>query len=273
MGRPSIPAPDAFRLFPGMAPGTLLSVSMLSLNKILPSFLLPLGLTLVLLLVGWRTRRWIWVGAAAALLYLASIFPVSRLLLHSLEQSYPELSVRDCPRAGAIVVLSGFCAEDRGADKVMNFGEASERFEAGALLWKAGCGERLWVMHDGEEFGAGRLRRELEQRGVELVAGIDVLGPVGNTADEARRVRSEAQKEGVTSIILVTTAWHMPRAMQLFRRTSLKITPFPVDYQTAKDLFFPPKPEDFFPTARALVQTESYLREWIGRFFYMLKPL
>jgi len=246
---------------------------MLSLNKILPSFLLPLGLALVFLLVGWRTRRWIWVGAAAALLYLASIFPVSRLLLHSLENSYPELSVTECPRAEAIVVLSGFCAEDRGADKVMNFGEASERFEAGALLWKEGRGARLWVMHDGEDPGAHRLLLELERRGVKRVPGIEVLGPVVNTADEALRVRAEAQKQGVTSIILVTTAWHMPRAMQLFRQTGLEITTFPVDYQTAKQPVYGFKPEDFFPTARALVQTESFLREWIGRFFYRLKPL
>lgn len=270
MGRPSIPVPGALRLFPGAAPGTLDLAFMLSLNKILPSFLLPLGLALVMLFVGWRTRRWIWVGAAGALLYLASIFPVSRLLLHSLENSYPELSVKECPRAEAIVVLSGFCAEDRGADKVMNFGEASERFEAGALLWIAGRGERLWVMHDGEDLGAHRLLLELERRGVKSDIGIEVLGPVGNTADEARRVRTEAQKQGVTSIVLVTTAWHMPRAVQIFRRTGLKIVAFPADFQTPQFLSLPANPKEYIPTAKSLLQTEIFFREMMGILFYRL---
>ena len=56
-------------------------------------------MTLVLLLVAWRTRRWLWVGVAAAILYAFSIFPVSRGLLHSLENSYPELAVREIGRA------------------------------------------------------------------------------------------------------------------------------------------------------------------------------
>lgn len=228
-------------------------------------------MTLVLLLLAWRTRRWLWVGVAAAILYASSIFPVSRVLLHSLENSYPELPVRDCPRADAIVVLSGFCAEDRGADKVMNFGEASERFEAGAQLRKAGRAERLWVMHDGEEPGSRRLLAELERRSVAPGPAVRVLGPVGNTADEARLFQKEAEGGKVSSVILVTTAWHMPRAMQIFRRTGLEVVPFPVDYQTPKELLFRPKPEDFFPTARALIQTESFLREWLGRLFYSLK--
>ena len=200
----------------------------------------------MLLLVGWRSRRWLWVGVAGALLYVSSIFPVSRLLLHSLENSYPELSLRDCPRADAIVVLSGFCAEDRGADKVMNFGEASERFEAGAQLWKAGRAERLWVMHDEEEQGSRRLMVELERRGVAHGLAVRVLGPVGNTADEARLFQKGAEREKVSSAILVTTAWHMPRAMQIFRRTGLEFIPFPVDYQTPKKTSFPAQTRGFF---------------------------
>ena len=173
-------------------------------------------------------------GATATLLKLASTFPVSGLLLHSLKKSYPELSVSESARAQAIVLLCCFWIEDRGADEVMNFGETSERFEAGALLWKAGRGERLCVMHDAEAPGARRLGREVERRGVEPGAGTDALVQGGNTADEARRVRSEAQKECVTSIILVTTVWQMPHAMQLFRQIGPEINPSPVDYQTGE---------------------------------------
>ena len=209
-------------------------------------------------------------GAAAALLYLASIFPVSRLLLHSLEQSYPELSVRDCPRADAIVVLSGFCGEERGGDKVMNFGEASERFEAGALLWKAGRADRLWVLHDGSGPEAERLLRELEHRGIPPTPAVRLWGPVGNTEEEACLIRSEASSAKISTIILVTTAWHMPRAVQIFRSSGLNLIPFPVDYQTWLQL---PRPQlkDFFPQAKALLQTETFLREWMGRAYYGLR--
>ena len=227
-------------------------------------------MSLILLLMALHTRRWLWVGAAAILLYASSIFPVSRVLLHSLEISYPEIPVRDCPRADTIVVLSGFCAEYRGADRVMNFGEASERFEAGAQLWKAGRAERLWVMHDGEEPESRRLIVELERRGVVPGPAVRILGPVGTTAEEARLFRKEAEAEKVSSIILVTTAWHMPRAMQVFRRTGLEIVSFPADYQTRSRLE-PPKLRDFFPQAKALLQTETFIREWMGRAYYGLR--
>jgi len=243
---------------------------MFSLNKILPAFILPLGLALIFLLIGWRSRRWLWVGMAAFVLYGCSIVPVSQTLMHFLENLYPESSVAGCPPADAIVVCSGFLAEGRGEDKVMNFGEASERLEAGVLLWKAGKAERLWILNDGGDAKSRRLVGELHIRGVLMHPSIRIEGPARNTMDEARIIAAAAKKENLASIILVTTGWHMPRAARLFRRTGLEIVAFPVDFQTPQFLGLPGNPKDYFPSARSLWQTEVFFREMMGILFYRL---
>jgi len=67
-------------------------------------------------------------------------------------------------------------------------------------------------------------------------------------------------------VMLVTTAWHMPRSALLFRREGVECNFFPVDYRI--------QPNDrvgildFIPKADALHNTETALREYYGYWFY-----
>ena len=77
------------------------------LSKILPLALLPLGLSLVLLLVG-LVARWRWpVISAVVLLWLFSLGLVSKILWRWLEHPLQRESAAKVPSADAIVVLSG----------------------------------------------------------------------------------------------------------------------------------------------------------------------
>jgi uncharacterized SAM-binding protein YcdF (DUF218 family) len=109
------------------------------------------------------------------------------------------------------------------------------------------------------------MRRAAVARGVAL-ADIDVTGEAGNTRDEARAVAEYCRKQGFKRIILITTAWHMPRAAWLFRRAGVDFVPFPVDYRV--DPTRPLTLLDFVPNATALQNTETALRECYGNAFY-----
>jgi len=65
--------------------------------------------------------------------------------------------------------------------------------------------------------------------------------------------------------LLVTSAWHMPRSVGVFRRVGFAIEPWPVDYRTADDwdalrLFDAP--------ADGLKRLDTAMREWIGLVAY-----
>ena len=79
---------------------------MIYLHKILPLFVLPVGITLLLVLAGLRLhRRWlIWSGVAV--LWLSSTPFISALAVRATEGWAERGLATDAPKADAIVVLS-----------------------------------------------------------------------------------------------------------------------------------------------------------------------
>jgi|WetSurMetagenome_2_1015567.scaffolds.fasta_scaffold125782_2 uncharacterized SAM-binding protein YcdF (DUF218 family) len=246
---------------------------MLFFNKLLPIFVLPLGWVVVLLVIALlRKRRWP-IIAALAVLYICSTPVVGNGLLRWLESSYSPVALDQVEKADAIVPLGGILGPPVVAGFLPNVGEAGERLEAGIALWQKQ--KAKWLVFTGgrvpwagqaEVEGAISLRAATA-RGV-AADQILVTREVGNTADEASAVAELMRERGWTKIILVTSAWHMPRAAQLFRKAGIGFVPFPVDYQ------IDPKSSltvlDFLPRAEGLRNTEGVLREWYGIAFYGL---
>jgi uncharacterized SAM-binding protein YcdF (DUF218 family) len=98
-----------------------------------------------------------------------------------------------------------------------------------------------------------------------------------NTAEEAIAMGKIARERGWTSLLLVTSATHLPRATATFRHLSgLKIVPVACDFQlaarhqsgqtTGESLLL-----DLLPQAGALATTTSSLKELLGLFVYRLK--
>ncbi len=248
------------------------------LSKFLPLALLPIGLSLILLVVG-LIGRWRWpVITAVVLLWLLSLGLVSQILWRWLEAPWQRQSAAKAASADAIVVLSGGRHPAPGAAKVSEWHDP-DRFLAGLELFREGKAPRLLFTGGASPFRPGqppegqRYLEEAEQLGIPAAA-MQSTKPVVNTAEEAiaiRKLLMGSDRAATSSrILLVTSAFHMRRAQRLFERQGLQVVPFPVDFQARGQWAGPlwRDPTQWLPTAAALDGSSWALRELLGRMVY-----
>src|SRR6478736_3291912 len=245
----------------------------LILNKVLPLLFLPFGVVCLLVIVALWRKKW-WPGVLALVIfYLSSISFVSDRLMGVLESRYPAVPVASAGPADVIVVLGGILGPAVPDGYVANWSDSVERFEAGVALIQAGRAPQLvftgakreWLGRETTE--GAELRRLAIARGVPAEK-IAVTSLIDNTATEAAAIAGLLRSNGQHRIILVTTSWHIPRAVWLFRRAGVDCQPFPVDFHL--DRTRPLEPRDFVPSAGAWQGTETALRELYGYAFYRI---
>ena len=168
------------------------------LSKILPLALLPLGLSLLLLLVG-LIGRWRWpVITAVLLLWLFSLGLVSQTLWRWLENPWQRQPAADAASADAIVVLSGGRHPAPDTAKVSEWHDP-DRFLAGLDLFRQGKAPRLLFTGGASPFRPGqppegnRYLEEAEQLGIPAAA-MQSTPPVVNTAQEVVAIRQLLQE-------------------------------------------------------------------------------
>jgi len=246
------------------------------LHKILPVFWLPTGVVLILLFLSLATRRRRYVAAAALLMLgLSNRYVVDRLIEfangHTVHSDPSTM-----PKAQAIVVL--------GEGREVAPGEAhysewidGDRFWGGVDLYGSGRAPLL-VFTGGTAPDLpnapleGQVLKLYAQRAGVRANDILVSDRAYTTEEEAAAVRRLFRPSGgAPSIILVTSAYHMPRAKLLFEHAGFTVVPYPVDFKLDAQREF--SPEDFIPQAHNFFKAEFVIREMEGRWFYQLKAL
>ena len=243
------------------------------LSKILPLIVLPLGLSLILLVVG-LVVRWRWaVVTAALLLWVFSLGLVSQSLWRWLEAPWERRSALEALQADAIVVLSGGRYPAPGSARLSEWHDP-DRFLAGLDLFRAGKAPRLLFTG-----GVSPFRPAQRPEGEHYLHEAALLGvpeaamastpPVLNTADEAVAIRRLLPARQ-SRVLLVTSAFHMRRSQRLFERQGMQVLPFPVDFQ-ARGRWAGPlwrDPTQWLPSAGALDNSSRAMRELLGRLVY-----
>jgi uncharacterized SAM-binding protein YcdF (DUF218 family) len=250
------------------------------LHKILPLFVLPVGITLLLVLAGLRLRRRSLIWTGVTILWLSSTPLISRLAVRTAEGWADRGLAADTPNGDAIVVLSEGRVIAPGKAAVSEWRDA-DRFFGGVELFKAGKSPMLVFTG-----GAAPWEPNAAPEGDVLAEYAKALGVpdrqivktprVMNTAEEALavatllrgRLSGPTWRGGPPRVLLVTSAFHMPRARRLFERAGMSVIPFPVDFKVSAGGTL--SVLDFLPTAAALQQTELALREEYGRLFYFV---
>ena len=246
---------------------------MIYLHKILPFLLSPLVLVMLLIAYGVLSKKKRYSIAGLLLLYAASTFVVADFLFGQLEGTGAKKQAEQVKPADAIVVLSGMMVHVNSTNGPIAEWADADRFFAGVDLYQAGKAPRLiftggLLPWDKTSQNEGEVLSTLAHRLGVPEQSIRVTGEAQNTEQEARAVKRLLGQE--QKIILVTSAFHMPRAEELFEREGFAVEAFPVDYKVrAKTI----TPMDFLPDPHALGMTNIFVREWIGRLYYWTKRI
>lgn len=259
------------------------------LSKLLPLGLYPLGLALLLQLAALlgRRRRWSpWLAATGiAILWIPATPLVSRELTWGLERRSTALTPRVIPKTDAIVVLGGGLRPALPPRRTVEVNEGGDRLLTGLALLRQGKAPLLVFTGGKVKLTAGDPAAS-EARSAAVLAGelglpssrMLLLEQPRNTAEEARALAKLAQARGWRSVLLVTSATHLPRAVATFRRLGGPLTVVPVacDYQqpareqrgalTAASLL-----EDLLPDAEDLHQSTVALKEHLGLLVYRMR--
>lgn len=246
---------------------------MIYLHKLLPLLISPIVLVMLVMTYAAIKKSRKAIIFAILLLYISSIPIVGERLFRSLEKNQVRLQPQDVEAVDATVVLSGMLKTVQGKNgSVTEWAGGVDRFFGGLELYESGK-TPLLIFTGGllpwqtsQEPEGEVLRRFAIRKGVPGES-VRVSESVQNTQQESLAVK-KLLGEKVKNIILVTSAFHMPRAQHLFEQVGFNVTPYPVDFGVVvRDV----RPMDFLPDAGALAMTDSAVREWLGRFYYWVR--
>ena len=245
---------------------------MIYLHKILPTFVLPIMLVIIVILIGLIKNKKKLIYIAIGLLYILStpIFSNNFFKLVEGREYRKPLSAIDS--ADAIVVLSGILEINEVGDSTYVEWGDPDRFFGGIALFKAGKAQRLIftggkMPWDKAKKTEGEVLKEYSISNRIPSEKIFVTKDVENTADEAVAVKELISPS--KRIILVTSAYHMYRAQRLFEKQGFEVIPYKVDYKAAGNSTVTIM--DFLPSTGNLELTETGIRELMGRLFYLIK--
>jgi uncharacterized SAM-binding protein YcdF (DUF218 family) len=247
---------------------------MIYLHKFLPLIVSPLFLILILILIGTFLKSKKIILASLFILIFFSLPIISNKLILYLEKDYSLQNISNIDEADAIVVLSGMVRKIENKNNLSyEFNDAVDRVLAGIDLFKENKaplliftkGQYPWSkgVSEGEYLKKFSIKLGIREKNILLT---DI---VNNTEQEAISVKKLLNKNDI-NVILVTSAYHMPRAKKVFESVDLKVVPFAVDFRssTKKITFI-----DFIPSVGSLNGTSKFIREIIGRLYYNMKYL
>lgn len=258
----------------------------LFLSKLLPLFLYPLGLACLLMVVAlvmsWKRSRLGMLPIALALivLLLGSNSWVANSLVQSLE--WQHLPAKELPKADAIVILGGATKPAFPPRPTVDLSEQGDRVFYGAQLYREGkapvviaSGGRISWRGGGPSESAD-MAQILETLGVPASAILQDPTSL-NTYQNAVNVRHIIKQRGMRTILLVTSAMHMPRSLQIFRRQGIEAIPAPTDFLVTQQDIAEPNSSlqatllSLAPDTERLDKTTRALKEYIGMVIYRLR--
>jgi uncharacterized SAM-binding protein YcdF (DUF218 family) len=246
--------------------------SLVLLHLLLGSLMLPPLNYLLLAVAGWllprrrpRLGRSLLVTAGLSA-YLLSL-PVTAMWLNGWLERYPPLTLAQARTAQAIVVIGGGVKPAPEYNRIVLSGAANQRLQYGAWLSRQ-TGLPLLVSGGsplgGEPEAAVMAGVLLQHYG--LVARWQE-GASRTTQENARYSQALLAKDGIQRIVLVTQAWHMPRALPFFEQVGLQVLPGSAGYvrYDGQGLVH------WLPSGQAMQETHQALREVAGMLYYTIR--
>lgn len=269
----------------------LLGVGMLAFSsfedrKLVASLLMPTGLLWLALFARILMdlfRLQLVAGLLSALLFfaytLAGNVPFTTDLVRALEAELPEYVPPEVPFEAALVLGGGTNLTPEGEPELAAGGD---RLRVAAALLHHGHTERLVTSgFSPPPYGLGDMTEDTVElwtdMGVETSSTTCVvtsstaldgcrilrLGWPTNTAEELDALRALTERAGWTRVAVISSAWHLPRALQLAQSKGLELTPVPADFRVG--LESPSTPFWWVPRPGGFELSRIWAWEHLGR--------
>jgi uncharacterized SAM-binding protein YcdF (DUF218 family) len=249
---------------------------MIALSKLLGMLLMPTGLLWLGLLgaVVWAFRRrtrglGLFLAVLAAGYTLAGNVQVGHALMARLEAAVPSFPADAEPLEAVFVLGGGTQVDDQGRAFLR---ESGDRVMEAARLWHAGRVKCLVASGTSNEAGPAPRDLGADTREIWISLGIPskairvIEEPCFITRDEIRAHGRLKVKAGWRRAGLLSSAWHLPRALALARHEGLDVIPVPSDRRGRVPRFqlwhLVPQQEGFQNTQLACWER---LGRWMGR--------
>jgi uncharacterized SAM-binding protein YcdF (DUF218 family) len=228
------------------------------LKKLISALFMPLSLGLILFLIGLillhknYSKAKIVLTISFVWIICISYVPVANLTIKPLENYYNKIELQKIPKETKYIVLLGGDMENRAweALKILNFLSNAKIITSGYKGLHGSTSEAILTSNRLQEIGIPKEK-------------IIVYSNTKDTKEEALKIK---EKIGLEPFILVTSAYHMPRAVALFKKEGLNPIIAPTDHQISDNdsIFSVPKGE-------GLKRFDKAWHEYMGIAFAWLR--
>jgi uncharacterized SAM-binding protein YcdF (DUF218 family) len=230
------------------------------------------GVGLCLLATRWRRFGSRLAVAGIGLILLFGFSPLGDAMLLTLSEQYPPWKEGGRDPDGIIVLGGAISPEIAAARGVPELNAAAERMTAAVDLARRFPSARLVFSGGNNSLIDDGLSEAAYARVLWASMGVapervTLEDRSRTTAENAARAKAVVAPKPGERWLLVTSAYHIPRAMAAFRRYGFPAEAYPVDWRTRgwRDAFIP------FPSlSQGLARTDTAAHEWIGLLAYWL---
>ncbi|MGL5114447.1 MAG: YdcF family protein [Beijerinckiaceae bacterium] len=227
---------------------------------------------LALLLLRFRRLGSLLAGFGAVLLVVIGLTPFANWLILPLEMRFPPVDLAGRTVDGVIVLggavqerptlAHGRMAFNEAGERVVAMADLARRYPDARVIFTGGAGfyshapapEADVLRSRLSELGLGENRVVFENRSV-------------NTHENALFSFEVAKPKPGETWLLVTSAWHMPRSVGIFRHAGWPVVAYPVDHRTAG---WGDATRGFTSVSDGLRRADISVREWLGLLVYRL---
>lgn len=250
---------------------------MLLLSKLAWAALQPMSLILILVAVGlaltftrFKLLARFSLGIAATLVMVLAFSTFGHMAIGALEDRFPRKVSPPEPVTGIIVLGGGMDADVNEIRRGYELNRSGDRFVEALRLALLYPESRIVIsggadmLGDGTDTEAEAGARFFEAFGV--ARSRLILEDMSRTTGEnAARIRERLAIQPGETWLLVTSAFHMPRSMGLFRKSGLDVVPWPADYLSSGAEGIRLK---LFSPAENMAVATMAIREWLALLSY-----
>ena len=218
-----------------------------------------------------KTRRLMWVGITLLVIMWILSTPV---ISDRIEKSLYLNSSAEHFRPEVIVILAGGYEPGYSIEQDVLVMETNIRVLTGVKWWKENL-DAIMIMSGADNFEGRKSSRQTElMTAMAVNAGVpgnkiiaDTLS--GNTFEHPQKIMELPGINPQTSVGVVTSKWHMRRAIFSFKQSFDEVYPSPISASIIDNSLF--AIQRFIPYPDALSKSTRMIHEWIGILWYKIK--